>query len=145
MSRGGRKNMAWRELRASENGTSALEFAVTGMLIFTLLFGMIELAGALYTYVVLSHAADEALRYAIVHSSDGGSLAENTRAKVINEVSISFHDTSGMTVTVTAPDGSFTPPNRVSVTLRYPLVPYLGLFLPNPPTMTAFAQGRMIY
>jgi Flp pilus assembly protein TadG len=122
-----------------------MEFALAGMVIFTLLFGIIELSGALYTYVVLSHAADEALRYAIVHSSDGNALVANTTAKVINEVDLSFHDTSGITVTVAAPDGSFAPPNRVSVSLTYPFVPYLGLFLPAPPTMAAFAQGRMVY
>ena len=145
MFRNGRQVLPWRRLGACDDASTALEFALTGMLLFTLLFGIIELSGALYTYVVLSHAADEALRYAIVHSTDGSALVANTRAKVISEVSISFHDTSGMTVAVTAPDGSFTPPNRVSISLSYPFVPYLGLFMPNPPNMRAFAQGRMIY
>ena len=137
--------LTWRTLRIHEDGATALEFALAGILIFALLFGIIELAGALYSFVVLSHAADEGLRYAIVHSADGNALVANTTAKVVNEVGISFHDTSGMTVTVAAPDGSFAPPNRVSVSLRYPFVPYFGLFLPHPPTMTAYAQGRMVY
>jgi len=144
-SRGRQNASEWRQATVLEDGSATLEFALAGMLIFALLFGIIELSGALYTYVVLSHAADEALRYAIVHSGDGGALIANTTAKAVNEVRISFHDTSGMTVTVAAPDGSFTPPNRVSVSLKYPFVPYLGLFLPNPPNMTAFAQGRMVY
>jgi hypothetical protein len=135
----------FRGSKTFDEGTSTLEFALAGMLIFTLLFGIIEFSGALYTYVVLSHAADEALRYAIVHSGDGDALVANTTARVMNAASISFHDTAGMTVTVSAPDGSFVPPNRISVSLRYPLVPYIDVFLPNPPTMTAFAQGRMIY
>jgi Flp pilus assembly protein TadG len=139
-----RRQPTWHALRSCD-GTTTLEFAIAGMLIFSLLFGIIELSGALYSFVVLSHAADEGLRYAIVHSSDGNALVANTTAKVVKEVSISFHDTSGMTVTVAAPDGSFAPPNRVSVSLRYPFVPYLRLFLPDPPTMTAFAQGRMVY
>ena len=141
----GKRTRPLRQLAAAEEGTSMLEFALAGMLIFAVLFGIIELSAILYSYVVLSHAADEALRYAIVHSSDGNALAANTTAKVMNEVSISFHDTSGMTVSVAAPDGSFAPPNRVSVSLTYPFIPYLGDLLPNPPTMRAFAQGRMVY
>src|SRR3569833_1000574 len=138
----GRRILGWRKMGAFEEGSSSLEFALAGMLIFTLLFGIIELSGALYTYVVLSHAANEGLRYAIVHSGDGAALVSNTRAKIVNEVGLSFHDTSGMTVAVTAPAGSFAPPNRVSISLTYPFIPYLNLFLPDPPTMRAFAQGR---
>ena len=146
MTRFGRATALTRgELAARDDGTSTLEFALAAMLVFTLLFGIIELSGALYSYVVLSHAADEALRYAIVHSGDGGALPANTTAQVMSQVSISFHDTSGLSVTVAAPDGSFLPPNRISVSLTYPFVPYLGIFMPNPPTMTASAQGRMVY
>lgn len=137
--------MTRRELIRSEDGSSTLEFALAAMLVFTLLFGMLEAAGALYTYVVLSHAADEALRYAMVHSADGNALVANTTAKVISEAGLSFHDATGMIVAVTAPDGSFAPPNRVSISLSCPFVPYLEFFLPNAPMMTAFAQGRMIY
>ena len=143
---GGRQTaLAWRELGAHDDGSSTLEFAITATLICALVFGLIELSGALYTYVVLSHAADEALRYAIVHSGDGDALAANTTSKVRSEVSLSFHDTSAIKVTVAAPDGSFAPPNRISVSLTYSFVPYLGAILPSPPTMKAFAQGRMVY
>jgi hypothetical protein len=115
------------------------------MLILTIIFATIELCSAVYTYVVLSAAANEGLRYAIVHSSDAGSLVLNTTSKVTACAAFSMHDVSAISVSVTSPDGSFVPPNRVSVSVSYAYLPYLGFVFPNPPTLSAFAVGRMVY
>jgi hypothetical protein len=46
-----------------------LEFALTAVVVFTLIFGVMYLALALYTYEVLNQYARDASRYAIVHGN----------------------------------------------------------------------------
>ena len=130
-------------LRRDERGQAQIETAFTIFTILVIIFAAIEMWSAVYTYVVLSDAANEGLRYAIVHSSDGSDT--NTAAIVTQYASYSLHDTSGITVTVaTTPAASWTPPNIVTVTVSYPYVPYLGAFMHSPPTMNAYAQGRFV-
>jgi hypothetical protein len=54
-----------------------------------------------------------------------------------------MHDITKITVTVNDPDGSYNPPNRVSVQVSYTYVPSLKVFT-TPPTLTAYAEGRMV-
>ncbi len=56
--------------RASgDEGSAIVEMAVVSSLLFAVLFGIIELSLALYTYNYVSDAAREATRYAIVRGS----------------------------------------------------------------------------
>jgi Flp pilus assembly protein TadG len=119
-----------------------VEFAFTVVPLLLVVFVLFELSSAVYAYTVLSDAANEGVRYAIVHSSDAG-LAANTQNKVTSYAGLSLHDMTGMTVTVNTPDG-LTPPGRVQVTVSYPYVPYVS-FMTSPPTMHAYAEGRMVY
>jgi Flp pilus assembly protein TadG len=57
-----------RTLRA-EAGTSIVEFAMASIILFTLVFGVMAICLALYSYNVVSEAAREATRYAIVRGS----------------------------------------------------------------------------
>jgi len=57
-----------RTLRA-EAGTSIVEFAMASIILFTLVFGVIAICLALYSYNVTAEAAREATRYAIVRGS----------------------------------------------------------------------------
>lgn len=124
-----------------ERGNSQAEFALSIFTILIVIFMTIELCSAVYTYVVLSDAANEGLRYAIVNSSDiGGSGAV---AKVTAYAANSLHDTSAMTVNVAYPDGQ-TIPGRVEITVSYAYLPYLS-FMGSPPTMHAYAEGRLVY
>jgi len=53
----------------SENGSATLEFAFTAIILFTLLFGVITICMAFYTYEVINEYARDASRYAIVHGN----------------------------------------------------------------------------
>lgn len=53
----------------SERGSAMVEFALSAIVLFTLIFGSITLALAFYTYEVLNGYARDATRYAIVHGS----------------------------------------------------------------------------
>ena len=110
------------------------------VVIFTLVFWIFEIGWLMYTYSVLADAANEGVRYAIVHS--GGDPA-GTQAKVKTVASASMHDITGISTSVSFPDGSATPPNRVQVTITYPYVPYLPETIPSP-TMHSYAEGRMV-
>ncbi len=136
-----------RKAFADERGQGQIEIVITIFTVLFVIFMMIELCSAVYTYVVLSDAANEGLRYAIVHSSEGGPT--NTIAKVTSYATASLHDTSGMTVTVTggacgSGDPTWSPPNIVAVCVTYPYLPYVP-FMSTPPTMHAYAQSRFVY
>jgi Flp pilus assembly protein TadG len=126
----------WRRQR----GQSLLETALMIVIIFTVVTWVFEIGQLMYTYTVLGDAANEGVRYSIVHS--GGDTA-GTTARVKSFAGTSMHDVTSISVTVTAPDGNYNPPNRVRVKVSYTYVPSLKVFT-TPPTLTAYAEGRMV-
>ena len=56
-------------LRRQESGSALVEFAVSAILLFTLIFGVLQCSRALYTYHFLGSAAQEAARYAMVRGA----------------------------------------------------------------------------
>jgi len=110
------------------------------VVIFTAVLSVFELSWLMYTYSVLADAANEGVRYAIVHS--GGDPA-GTQAKVKTFAGASMHDVNAISTSVTFPDNSSAPPNRVQVTVTYTYIPFLPRFI-TAPTMHSFAEGRMV-
>jgi len=118
-----------------------LETAMMMVVIFTLLFWIIEVGYFTYTYSVLTDAANEGVRHAIVNS--GGDSA-GTQTVVSNYVATSPQNvSSSITTAVTFPDGNPTPPNRVRVTVTYSYAPFLSTFFTTT-TMKTYAEGRMV-
>ena len=139
-----------------EQGSALLEFSLSIWTIFMVTFLIFEFCMTVYTYSVLGNAAREGVRYAIVHGSDSSacsgpgsgcadSVGGNVTAVVNGYAGVSFHDTSGMTVTPSWPDGTSTPSSRVLVTITYPYVSYLAVPGFNPPTMHVTAEGRIVF
>jgi Flp pilus assembly protein TadG len=64
--------------RPSERGAVAIEFALSAIVLFVLVFGCIGVAMAFYTYEVVNEYARDASRYAIVHGN--GCKAQGTVA-----------------------------------------------------------------
>ena len=128
--------MRWRRQR----GQSLIETALMIVIVFTVAIWVFEVGQLMYTYTVMSDAANEGVRYAIVHS--GGDVA-GTIARVKAFAGTAKHDISGITVTVNDPDGSYAPPNTVTVKVSYTYVPSLKVFK-TPPTLSAYAEGRMV-
>src|SRR3954467_2560669 len=91
----------------SQSGQSLLETAMVIVVIFTVVFWIFELGWLMYTYSVLADAANEGVRYSIVHS---GGDAGGTQSKVAIFASTSLHNVSAITTSVTFPDGSAAPP-----------------------------------
>ena len=137
-----------------------MEFALTIVMVIIVLFGAIEMTLMIYTYDVLADAAKEGVRYAIVHgtgvgaancSGPGGggvtctdSTGSNIRTAVSKYTSLSFHDSTAMTVTPTFPDSSSVAPSRVRVTISYVYQPFLSIAWTTM-TINAAAEGRFVF
>ncbi len=146
--------------KRKSKGQATVEFALTIIFVMLLILGSLEMIVLIYTYSVLADAAKEGVRYAVVHgtgvggsncSGPGGagvsctdSTGSNVIARVTTYTSLSFHDSSAMTVTPTYPDGLSTAPNRVRVTVTYPYQPFFGLGWPTV-TVNAAAEGRIVF
>lgn len=137
-----------------EKGVALVETALSILIAVFVMFWMWELIMALYTYSVLSDAAKEGVRYAIVHgtgnsSCDGpstgcDSTAANTIAKVRDYASFSLHDISAVAISVTYPDSSSAAGSRVKVAVSYAYIPYITLPW-TAPTLVTGATGRIVY
>ena len=123
-----------------QRGMSLLETALMIVVIFNVVFWVFELGWLMYTYSVMADAANEGVRYAIVHS---GGDTTGAKARVATFARTSLHNVSAISTSITFPDGNSAPPNRVRVTVSYTYVPWLSNFI-NTPTMTTYAEGRMI-
>jgi hypothetical protein len=124
----------------SQRGQSLLETAMMMVIIFTVVFWIFELGWLMYTHSVMANAANEGVRYAVVHSGGDPSGAE---ARVRSFAATSLHDVSAIHVRVFPEDGDYAPPHRVSVTVTYTYVPWLSRFI-STPTMKTYSEGRMI-
>jgi hypothetical protein len=139
----------FRSNRKSQRGSALVELAMTlGITIF-LIFGFFEMVMMVYTYSVLSDAAKEGVRYAVVHGADNGvpSGPGNTGGVVtaVNTYAqLSMHDISSITITPTYPDGDNLPSHRVQVDVIYNYVPYISLPYTNLSIHTT-AAGRIVY
>lgn len=136
-----------------ECGQAVVEFALVIGFLVILVVSIFEMSLFLYNYAVLTDAAKEGVRYAIVHGAsgtnpagDGGPCGTTTSGGVFTAVqayaSASLHSIANMNVDVCYPDSSNSPGSRVQVTLKYP---YSPLFLTNWATVTisATSVGRI--
>src|SRR4051794_22186419 len=107
-----------------ESGQSLIETSLTLVIIFTVVFWVFEICSLMYTYVVISDAAHEGVRYAVVRSgivvNDAG-----VTTKVTDFAKLSMHNVSAISVTTELPDGTNVAPNRVRVRVTYSYIPFL--------------------
>ncbi|MBI4166063.1 MAG: pilus assembly protein [Acidobacteria bacterium] len=134
-----------------------IEFVLSFLTIMFVIFGIWELIMVVYTMNVLSDAAKEGVRYAIVHG--GGNIncsgpnpsvtctnpdpaADNVVALVKDWAQYSFHDIAALNVTVSYPDSTSEAPGRVRVEVVYDFIPFTAL--PIRPALSAVAEGRIV-
>jgi Flp pilus assembly protein TadG len=117
-----------RTLRA-EAGASIVEFALASIILFALVFGVMAICFALYSYNVVSEAAREATRYAIVRGSACKSFASACPAiqgdiqTYVQGLGFPLINTNAPSPALTAvaswPNGNKNPGNPVQVTVTY--------------------------
>jgi Flp pilus assembly protein TadG len=145
-----------RRGRCREDGQATLEMVVSLTVIFSLVFWLFELCMFTYTCSVLNDAAQEGVRYAIMHGTDSSVCSgpdtvctnqtpySNVQAVVTAAASASLHNTSAMTVTVSYANSTAATGNPVAVRVAYTYVPYLNFpGLANALTFTS--QGQILY
>ena len=139
-----------------QQGQATLEMLVSLLVVTSLVFWLFELCMFTYTCSVLNDAAQEGVRYAIMHGTDSSicsgpdtactnqSPYSNVQAVVNAAASASLHNLSAMTVTVSYTNSTAAPGNPVAVKVAYTYVPYINLpGLANVVTFTS--QGEILY
>lgn len=148
-----RLHMEARIQRASrdQSGSAIIEFAVASTILFSLVFGVMAICWAFYSFNITSEAAREATRYAIVRgsacSSSTFSNCNITSGQIQTYVrSIGFPgiNSSPTTLTATAswPDGNNNPGSQVQVTVQYSF-PLVIPFVPRR-TLTWSSTSQMV-
>jgi TadE-like protein len=138
------------------DGQATLEILISLMVAFSLVFWLFELCMFTYTCSVLNDAAQEGVRYAIMHGKGSSNCSgpdtqcanqapySNVQAVVTSAASASLHNLSAMTVTVSYANSTAAVGNPVEVKVAYTYVPYLNLpGLQNAVTLTS--QGEILY
>ena len=151
--RGKRTNRS-NGLRA-DRGAAEVEFVLSILTVLFVMFWTWEVVMAVYTYSVISDAAREGVRYAIVHGSKNSNCSgpvptgftacpdpsgANVKAVVRDYASYSFHDISAIVINVTY-DTYNASPGRVQVAVTYNFIPYTAF--PFHPRLKATAVGRI--
>jgi Flp pilus assembly protein TadG len=129
------------------HGGSMVEFAVvTGLVFIPLLFGIIELGRLTWSKDMITSAAREGVRYAIVRGTDCN-LAGCTMADSAAVANMVIARTKLSPITVNAQWAQDKHPgDTVTVTVRYVYVPIMKLpFLPASKTITARSRQIVVY
>ncbi len=130
-------------------GAVQIEFVLSFLVIMFVIFAMWELIMITHTMNVMSDAAKEGVRCAIVRGNGCTAPpgcpfgADKIRCRVWDYARFSLHDVSAIVINVSYPDGTADAPNRVRVTVQYDFLPYTAL--PFNPTIHAAAEGRVVY
>ena len=131
----------------SENGSSVVETAIASIILITMIFGIMVISLALYTYHFISDAAREGTRYAIVRGSTCQGFPSACPASksdvqtYVKGLGFPGIDPSAMTVT-TSPSPVGSPGTTVNVTVQYrfPLaIPFLSAR-----TLTMTSSSQMV-
>ena len=116
-----------------------IEFGLGFLIFFSVLYGIMEFGRVVASYNIISGAAREGVRYAMVHGSASGSAATASDIQtVVRNWSIGL-DTSAVAVTTTWTSGN-APGNPVKVKASYRLTPFTGLILKNGITVQSTSQ-----
>ena len=124
----------FRQLGKSERGAAAVEFAIVALLLFTLIFGIIEFGWIFNGYITLEAAAKEGARLAIVGASD----TDIKKAVKDHAMTFNFVDSEeeeGIAISIGGRRGDET---TVTVKGQLPLlVGFFGITNPYPLEATA--------
>jgi Flp pilus assembly protein TadG len=134
-----------------ERGSTVVEFAICAVLLFTVLFGIMDFSRALYTYHFLSNAAREATRYAIVRGADCNAIVPGcpaTNSSITTYVQTNLAASSSGLITpsnITATT-TWTPNNSQGSTVKVQLQYVFQFILPFLPSsgITMQSTSQMV-
>ena len=110
-----------RRFVRSDGGNGMVEFAIVAGLVFIpIVFGIIEFGRIVWAKNMVTAAAREGVRYAIVHGSDSPSPADSAAVATYVEGRTKL---SPISVSTTWSDAGKDPLDSVTVTVRYNYTP----------------------
>ena len=122
-----------------QRGAAILEFGLAFLAFFVVLYGIMEFGRIVASYNILSGAAREGARYAIVHGSASGSVATASDIQdIVRRWAIGM-DTSTVAVTTTWSPGN-APGGLVKVTASYNITPFTALLVKSGITVQSSSQ-----
>jgi Flp pilus assembly protein TadG len=90
----------WQRIRnKGQRGQALVEFSLVMLVLFLLLFGVIDFARVFFAYATMSHGVREGARWAVVHSHDSTAIENRARQSMLviggtEEVQVIFPDTN---------------------------------------------------
>ena len=138
--------------RAGRRGTAPIEFAIIAVLLFLVIFSVIEFCRMLLVYTAVANAASAGARYAIVHGGNrtgtgtngpSGPTANPSEVLTVvrNYAGASLLDPARLSITVTYPDSDNSSGSRVRVIVSYPYDPFTWTALPLSVNLSSQSQG----
>ena len=116
-----------------ERGTSALEFALVALVLFTLLLGIIEIGRLLYIQQSVTSAA-----YEVARAAAGEPGLTNQELKQVAAARVPVLDTDALSIDVKRNPAK----GEVTVTVSYPYEFIVPFIVPNEMTLTATVHFR---
>ena len=99
------RQRAWSRLRRDEQGTSLAEFALLSPVLFTLIFGIIEMALIFNAWVTVQDASARGARYAVTGQTTCSSGGSGRAGCIISESRVpltNLRNGASSTVTITS-------------------------------------------
>ncbi len=115
------------QVKRYQHGQVLVEAALTAVVFFLLMFGIVVFSQLTRANEWVSHAAREGTRYAIVHGADSLSPATQDSIRTYLLQQFVAFDPAKLTVTATWPEGN-EPGRPVTVQVQYvsdPLIPFV--------------------
>jgi Flp pilus assembly protein TadG len=122
-----------------QRGSSVLEFGLAFLVFLSIMYGIMEFGRVVASYNILSGAAREGVRYAMVHGSASASPASSSDIQTVVRGWAIGLDAGSVNVTTTWPSGK-APGKKVQVTASYTVVPMSGLLLKDGITVQSSSQ-----
>ena len=101
-----------------QKGAAIVEFTISFLLFIVLSIGLFEMAGAMWVWTTLSHAARQGARFAMVHGNNSP-VTDSAIEQVVTDQAIGLVK-NNITVTVTWEDAAKDPGDFVEVRAMYP-------------------------
>ena len=117
--------MARKRFLKDERGNAMVEFAVVAALIFfPIVFGIIEFGRLVWARNMVSAAAREGVRYAIVHGSESGAIADSAAVATYVAGRTAM---APIAVTTAWSDAAKAAGDTVTVTVKYTYAPVVKI------------------
>jgi Flp pilus assembly protein TadG len=132
------------KLRVNDDcGSTILEFAIIGLLVLTIMFGVIESARLMLAYSSLAEATRLGARYAIVHGASGPADNPADVVAVITKLTSDAGLRGAQPPVVHYPNGNSNVGSPVEITATYTFTP--ASFIPLNLTVSSKTRAMICY